>query len=1064
MDFINRLISTCISTCIVFTLLAMSNAHSQPIELVGPNNKVAGKNQAKTYGPVKPTDTLWRIAFNNRPDPKLSVDQVLIAIFMANPHAFKNNDIHSIIDGTTITIPAQSDIASITDAAAKLRIANNDQLKTNQPAVRKPTPSVITKPVEVVPEPIETMREPSNSMNEDDKASATNDGMPTAMNMNKPTTQAMPNNMENPGLSEQLTLAMTDMQLLIKENQELKAQIKALDDKLAEMQTQEALDLQAYDELAELKAELEDIQLAKDMEHDSIFNNGWVIGTIMSLLSTGIMAGVFFWLVRRHKPQPEIQEPAKEVSEDPEVPDLETDDDLLSEDLDDDLLISDEDDDLLEISDIDDLADLDDDLLTSDSDDELLVPSDLDEIQLDDSSELPDDLAESVTETDTEDDGILAQDDLEALLAQADELEEEESQGNPDISDEIVSTDDIDALLAQADGLEPSDSEDVASDDDIDALLEQANDAVADDDIDALLDSANETVDVDDVDALLDGANETVDVDDIDALLDGANDSVAADDIDALLDGANETVDVDDIDALLDGANETVDVDDIDALLEGANETVDVDDIDALLDGANETVDADDIDSLLAETDTLVEEDAIEPAAEVAADDIDALLAETDTLVEEDVIEPAAEVAADDIDALLAETDTLVEEDAIEPAAEVAADDIDALLAETDTLVEEDAIEPAAEVAVDDIDALLAETDTLVDEDAIESVVEVAADDIDAIMAESDIEPLPLEVEDDASIVSPETIDDLLGDMDSLLSESDDQEAPLSTLEQLSQLDQVEQPYLMTEDALDEFETDNTVQESEPAPQLDSTSSALSQAIEPLDTIEASLPDSPEVNTDVPSELAPSQEAQHLVDALDNMLGTAESSLTEPATQELDEFINSHAIALDDNDLTQNMAEFDEDSVIESSQEQVASAAIMDELETFTELDESKPSIDLIDAEAELNEQLPKFEQENSFIDIDKLLDESAMNEQESEPYQNVDLDIGLDEFPEMLPEADGVDVDDDPNGASKKLDLARAYLEIDDEDSARDMLEQVKQTGDSAQVKEVEKLTKRLK
>ena len=30
-------------------------------------------------------------------------------------------------------------------------------------------------------------------------------------------------------------------------------------------------------------------------------------------------------------------------------------------------------------------------------------------------------------------------------------------------------------------------------------------------------------------------------------------------------------------------------------------------------------------------------------------------------------------------------------------------------------------------------------------------------------------------------------------------------------------------------------------------------------------------------------------------------------------------------------------------------------------------------------AEAQLSEQLPKFEQENNFIDIDKLLDESAM-------------------------------------------------------------------------------------
>ncbi len=1063
MDFINRLMSTCISTCIVFTLLALSDVNAQPIELVGPNNKVAGKNQAATYGPVKPTDTLWRIAFNNRPDPKLSVDQVLIAIFMANPQAFKNNDIHSIIDGSTITIPSQSDIATITDAAAKLRIANNDQLKTNRPVVRQATPTVLTKPVEVIPEPVETFRDTTNSTQEE-LGKPVDDIQMNEM-VDDSVEKVMPQAVENPGLSEQLALAMTDMQLLIKENQALKAQIKALDEKLAEMQTQEALDLQAHDELAELKAELEDIQLAKDMEHDSIFNNGWVIGTIMSLLSTGIMAGIFIWLLRRHKPAPQPEEPAKEVSEDVGIPDLETDDDLLTEDLDDDLLISD-DDDLLEISDIDDLTDLDDDLLSSDGDDELLVPSDLDEIQLDDSSELPDELSEPQAEIAQEpaDDGILAQDDLEALLAQADELEEEEAQGDPELSDEIVSTDDIDALLAQADELAPSEGDDVTSEDDIDALLEQANGAVPEDDIDALLESANETVDADDIDALLDGANETVDADDIDALLDGANETVDADDIDALLDGANETVDADDIDALLDGANETVDADDIDALIDGANDAVDVDNIDALLDGANAQVDADDIDALLAETDTLAEEDTIEPAADVASDDIDALLAETDTLVEEDAIEPAADVAVDDIDALLAETDTLVEEDAIEPAADVSVDDIDALLAETDTLVEEDAIEPAADVAVDDIDALLAETDTLVEEDAIEPAVDVASDDIDALLAETDT-LVEEDAVEQAADVAVDDIDDMLTDMDSVLNEPD-AKPPLSTLEQLSQLDQVEQPYLMTQDAIDETDIAESLAEISDEPAVPQTE--LSQAIEPLESFEQPISDIQNTDTGVPSELAPSQEAQHLVDALDNMLGDSDISTGEPAAQELDEFINPQAIALDDNDLTQSMAEFDEDSVIEpvadSSSKPQANDAMVDELDAFMQSESKNADIDLIDAEAELNEQLPKFEQENSFIDIDKLLDESAMNEQDSEPYQNVDLDIGLDEFPEMLPEADGIDVDDDPNGASKKLDLARAYLEIDDEDSARDMLEQVKQTGDSAQVKEVEKLMKRLK
>ncbi|MGB0835730.1 MAG: FimV/HubP family polar landmark protein, partial [Psychrobium sp.] len=561
MDFMNRLISTCISTCIVFSVFIAADVAAKPIELVGPNNKVAGKNKTATYGPVKTTDTLWRIAFNHRPDPKLTVDQVLIAIFMANPQAFKNNDIHSIISGSTLTIPSQSDIESITDAAAKLRIANNDQLKTNsRPAARTVSPTTESKPpattntqtqtqqpkpTVVVPEPVDKKPEffdekgPEQSDTDDQSANVT------------------PVQQENPGLSEQLALAMTDMQLLIKENQALKEQIKALDDKLAEMQTQEALDLQAHEELAELKDELAEIQLAKDMEQDSLLNNGWVIGTIFSLLSTGIMAGVFFWLVRRHKPAPEEPTEAKTAADDNAVPDLETEDDLLEVDADDDLLISDEDDDLLEISDIDDLPDLDDDLLSDgDEDDELLVPSDLDEIQLDDSSELPES-EEEVTQEEAPkgDEGILAQDDLEALLAQADELEEEEAQGDPDLSDEIVSTDDIDALLAQADELEVDDADELTSDDDIDALLDEANDAVSDDDIDALLDEANDAVAADDIDALLDEANAPVDADDIDALLDEVNAPVEADDIDALLDEVNAPVEADDIDALLDEAN-----------------------------------------------------------------------------------------------------------------------------------------------------------------------------------------------------------------------------------------------------------------------------------------------------------------------------------------------------------------------------------------------------------------------------------------------------------------------------------------------------------------------------
>ena len=1299
MDVLIRFLTVCLTMIITITLLTFGSSTTNAIELVGPDNQ-SGKRKSTIYGPVKGTDTLWRIAFNNRPDPKLTVDQVMIAIFLANPQAFKNNDIHSITDGTLITIPSAKDISSITDSAAKLRIANNAQFKTPivKPAVITPTPPIKTA-IDIAPivKPVDTQvaetTVPKVKMIE---AKEPMPDLSEVLEMSKedtlakmPTKETEPEEAikENPALLNQLTLAMSDMQLLIKENEALRAQIKGLDEKLAEMQTQEALDLQAHEELLALQEELAAIELAKDMDHASIFNNGWVVAILASLPSIAGLAGFLFWFLRKRKDEIEIVEPTPLViPEEDETLELESEDELI----DDDLLISDDDDDMLEIGDIDELDEIDD---------ELLVPTDFDDDQLIDD--------QSVFADEEEPDGdILGQDDLEALLAQADDLAEED--GDPELSDEIVTADDIDSLLAEADSLPDDDDIDAllaeanapVDEDDIDALLAQSNESVGEDDIDALLAQSNESVGEDDIDALLAEANTPVGEDDIDALLAEANEPVGEDDIDALLAEANEPVGEDDIDALLAGANEPVGEDDIDidALLAGANEPVGEDDIDALLAGANDPVGEDDIDALLA--------GANEPVGE---DDIDALLNETESLVEDTV----DTLPVDDIDSLLAETDAIVEEasdDIIEDV--VSSENIDDLLAETDAIVE-DASDDIVEdvVSSDNIDDLLAETDALIDEDDVDEL-NVDASDIDSLLAETDA----LVDTDNDELPDIDDIDELLTDTDALL---EPEASAKSLLEELSELDMVEQPYLMTSDADETFESleehniddllagldsveddivnnvetdipvdetpdteafesedmpdfdaveeidnaDDIVQEnniddllagidsveddinedetpdteafeSEDMPDFDAveeieeidnaddivqenniddllagidsveddinedeipdTEASTSGAIETdtdeqsnldtvedieevslsenrvqgnsiddllagIDSVETDIPvdetpdteafeseDMPDFDTveeieeidnaddtvqgnniddllaaleptdvddiedvsltddavqenniddllagidsveddesnditdneiddsilndaldeldaledikidDEPDTLVTSEAAQHLVNALDGMLDASNNQSMENSTSELDEFIIPQAIEVDDNELTQTMAEFDEDSVISESEE----------LESESNLIENATE-NLTETEQDLNEQLSKFEAENSFIDIDKLLDDSAMNSQDDEPYQNVDLDIGLDEFPEMLPDTQGVDVDDDPNGLSKKLDLARAYLEIDDEDSALEMLEQIKQSGDESQLKEVEKLLKRLK
>ena len=101
--------------------------------------------------------------------------------------------------------------------------------------------------------------------------------------------------------------------------------------------------------------------------------------------------------------------------------------------------------------------------------------------------------------------------------------------------------------------------------------------------------------------------------------------------------------------------------------------------------------------------------------------------------------------------------------------------------------------------------------------------------------------------------------------------------------------------------------------------------------------------------------------------------------------------------------------------------------------------------------------------QDSDFVEIDKLLADADASSTEQEPYQGFSLDVGLDGFPEVLPESNGFDVDADDGGVGAKLDLARAYLEIDDKESARELLQEAAAQGSEHQRSEAEKLLRRL-
>lgn len=76
----------------------------------------------KRYGPIDRKETLWSIAYALRPDPSITMDQMQLAIFRANPQAFDGN-INRMLSGVVLEIPSAADIRAINPATAKAEVA-----------------------------------------------------------------------------------------------------------------------------------------------------------------------------------------------------------------------------------------------------------------------------------------------------------------------------------------------------------------------------------------------------------------------------------------------------------------------------------------------------------------------------------------------------------------------------------------------------------------------------------------------------------------------------------------------------------------------------------------------------------------------------------------------------------------------------------------------------------------------------------------------------------------------------------------------------------------------------
>lgn len=101
---------------------------------------VAENEPSKFYGPTVQHESLWQIANKTKPSADISTQQMSIAIYKANPRAFKSN-INTLYTGVRLRIPSEQEIknTSLNEANQFIHTHNQAWLKPNMKVVSETT-------------------------------------------------------------------------------------------------------------------------------------------------------------------------------------------------------------------------------------------------------------------------------------------------------------------------------------------------------------------------------------------------------------------------------------------------------------------------------------------------------------------------------------------------------------------------------------------------------------------------------------------------------------------------------------------------------------------------------------------------------------------------------------------------------------------------------------------------------------------------------------------------------------------------------------------------------------
>jgi pilus assembly protein FimV len=207
------------------------------------------------YGPTEGSDTLWSIASKMRPDNSTSVNQMMLALLQANPEAFINQNINNLKRGQILRMPNESEMNSLSNAEALSEAQSQHSTWGN---IKDNLSSDVSERPEV-----SSVSETSPPVSDDSTTTEVVDDpelkLVAADDDGEATEQV---SSVDSGSGEELVLAQESIQVLTQENIELKDRVQEADALLEDLKRLLSL---KDDELAALQEQMAAAQAEEEM-------------------------------------------------------------------------------------------------------------------------------------------------------------------------------------------------------------------------------------------------------------------------------------------------------------------------------------------------------------------------------------------------------------------------------------------------------------------------------------------------------------------------------------------------------------------------------------------------------------------------------------------------------------------------------------------------------------------------------------------------------------------------------------------------------------------------------